>query len=76
MSGEIALPMLNPQAGRLGRLLESLPNVARASRLSSGRQDACPTGEPLPMTMDEARRRGTVDRFLNELDAVAAPASK
>lgn len=25
---------------------------------------------------DEARRRGTVDRFLNELDAVAAPASK
>ncbi|MFD9703340.1 F0F1 ATP synthase subunit B [Lentzea sp. NPDC059081] len=25
---------------------------------------------------DESRRRGTVDRFLNELDAVAAPASK
>ncbi|WP_399345025.1 F0F1 ATP synthase subunit B [Umezawaea sp. Da 62-37] len=25
---------------------------------------------------DEARRRGTVDRFLNELDAVAAPAGK
>ena len=25
---------------------------------------------------DEARRRGTVDRFLNELDAVAAPATK
>lgn len=25
---------------------------------------------------DEARRRGTVDRFLNELDAVAAPANK
>ena len=25
---------------------------------------------------DEARRRGTVDCFLNELDAVAAPASK
>lgn len=25
---------------------------------------------------DDARRRGTVDRFLNELDAVAAPASK
>lgn len=25
---------------------------------------------------DDVRRRGTVDRFLNELDAVAAPASK
>ncbi|MFD4675804.1 F0F1 ATP synthase subunit B [Lentzea sp. NPDC058450] len=25
---------------------------------------------------DDSRRRGTVDRFLNELDAVAAPASK
>ncbi|GHH46251.1 F0F1 ATP synthase subunit B [Lentzea cavernae] len=25
---------------------------------------------------DDARRRGTVDRFLNELDAVAAPAGK
>jgi F-type H+-transporting ATPase subunit b len=25
---------------------------------------------------DEARQRGTVDRFLNELDAVAAPAGK
>jgi F-type H+-transporting ATPase subunit b len=25
---------------------------------------------------DDTRRRGTVDRFLNELDAVAAPASK
>ncbi len=25
---------------------------------------------------DEARRRGTVDRFLNELDAATAPASK
>nr|BFF03048.1 hypothetical protein GCM10020241_47230 [Streptoalloteichus tenebrarius] len=25
---------------------------------------------------DEARRRGTVDRFLDELDAVSAPAAK
>jgi uncharacterized radical SAM protein YgiQ len=59
---DLTLPMVNPHAGRLGRLLESL--VGRASSLPhSGRQDACPT--PLPMTMDEARRRDW-----DELDVV------
>ena len=51
----LALPIFNPNAGRLGTLLESL----------HGRPEACPTGEPLPMTMDEARRRGW-----DELDVV------
>jgi uncharacterized radical SAM protein YgiQ len=54
MSGrDLSLPMLNPHAGRLGRLLESL----------RGRLETCPTH--LPMTMDEARRRGW-----DELDVV------
>ena len=60
--------MLNPNAGRLGRLLESLRAVGQASRLSgqsTGRRDAYPTGEHLPTTMDEARRRGW-----DELDVV------
>jgi uncharacterized radical SAM protein YgiQ len=62
-----SLPLFNPYAGRLGTLLESLPSlVGQASSLPSklpGRQDACPT--PLPMTMDEAKRRGW-----DELDIV------
>src|SRR5215475_6518831 len=49
----LALPIFNPHAGRLGALLESLP--ARAQ----------PRPEPLPMSMDEARRRGW-----DELDIV------
>src|SRR5436309_11856391 len=49
----LALPVFNPNTGRLGTLLESL--VARNA----------PRPEPLPMTMDEARRRGW-----NELDIV------
>jgi uncharacterized radical SAM protein YgiQ len=53
---DLSLPMVNPNAGRLGRLLESL----RAGKLA-----ACPTTEPLPMSMDEARRRGW-----DELDVV------
>ncbi|MCI0357988.1 MAG: YgiQ family radical SAM protein [Planctomycetaceae bacterium] len=63
MSGpDLSLPMVNPNAGRLGRLLESL--VGQASSLPNpGRQNARPT--PLPMTMDEARRRGW-----DELDVV------
>ena len=56
--------MVNPHAGRLGRLLESLSGAGfQPARSQSGRQDACPT--PLPMTMDEARRRGW-----DELDVV------
>ena len=56
MSGrDLSLPMLNPNAGRLGRLLESLR--------ARGRLETCPTH--LPMTMDEARRRGW-----DELDVV------
>ena len=65
MSGpDLSLPMVNPNAGRLGRLLESL--VGQASSLpvdSWDRQDACPT--PLPMTMAEARHRSW-----DELDIV------
>ena len=49
--------MVNPNAGRLGGCWSrctwgGLP----ACPIAFGRQDACPT--PLPMTMDEARRRG------------------
>src|SRR4051812_21872013 len=62
----LALPIFNPNTGRLGTLLESLP-VGQASGLpsqSDGRRDAHPT-QPLPMSMDEARRRGW-----DELDIV------
>src|SRR4051812_37754413 len=62
----LALPIFNPNTGRLGTLLESLP-VGQASSLPSGnhgRPEACPT-TPLPMSMDEARRRGW-----DELDIV------
>ena len=65
---DLSLPTFNPQAGRLGRLLESLRAVGQASRLFGGngdKRDACPTGEHLPMTMEEARRRGW-----DELDIV------
>ncbi|MEX2174772.1 MAG: YgiQ family radical SAM protein [Pirellulaceae bacterium] len=54
-TSDLSLPMLNPLAGRLGRLLESL----------RGRRDARPTPTHLPMSMDEARRRGW-----DELDVV------
>jgi len=56
MSGlELTLPLFNPHAGRLGTLLESLRQ--------HGRPEARPTA--LPMSMDEARRRGW-----DELDVV------
>src|SRR5436853_7935548 len=55
----LALPIFNHNVGWLGRLLASL----RAS--PQGRREAYPTGEPLPMTMAEARRRGW-----DELDVV------
>jgi len=58
MSGqELSLPVFNPNAGRLGTLLESL----RAQ--GQGRPEARPTA--LPMSLDEARRRGW-----DELDVV------
>ncbi len=62
ITGDLSLPLANPHAGRLGRLLESLVGQA-SSRPSPGRQDACPT--PLPMSQDDARRRGW-----DELDVV------
>src|SRR5262245_63074244 len=76
MSGpDLSLPMINPNAGRLGRLLESLQGshlaAARAPSRSDGlrrSEDRAWTpglSEPLPMTMDEARRRGW-----DELDIV------
>jgi uncharacterized radical SAM protein YgiQ len=67
MSGhELSLPTFNPNAGRLGRMLESLAGQASSLPLSKpGRRDAYPTSVPLPMTMDEARRRGW-----DELDVV------
>src|SRR5216110_3071013 len=49
----LALPIFNPNAGRLGTLLESL--ITRGE----------PRPEPLPMSMDEALRRGW-----DELDIV------
>jgi uncharacterized radical SAM protein YgiQ len=59
MSGlDCSLPMANPNAGRLGRLLESLRPVGQASRFSNA-------SAPLPMSMDDARRRGW-----DELDVV------
>src|SRR6185295_2491128 len=63
----LTLPIFNPNAGRLGTLLESLPTVGQASRLSPSlnKRDACSTVAPLPMSMDEARRRGW-----DELDVV------
>jgi uncharacterized radical SAM protein YgiQ len=70
MSGpDLSLPMANPNAGRLGRLLESL----RPARLTPASTPAASnaaltrrlTSECLPMSMDEARRRGW-----DELDIV------
>lgn len=61
-----SLPIFNPNAGRLGNLLESLPIVGQAASLpnkTQGRQEACRT--PLPMSMEEAQRRGW-----DELDIV------
>jgi uncharacterized radical SAM protein YgiQ len=63
-TGELSLPMANPNVGRLGRLLESLRPASRLSARDQDKPDACPS-EPLPMTMDEARRRGW-----DELDVV------
>jgi uncharacterized radical SAM protein YgiQ len=63
----LSLPVFNPNAGRFGTLLESLPSVGQACSLPKpiqGRRDACPT-TPLPMTMAEARLRGW-----DELDIV------
>ncbi len=60
MSGqELSLPIFTPNAGRLGTLLESL-----RARQGQGKLAACPT-TPLPMTRDEAGRRGW-----DELDVV------
>ncbi|HMC10672.1 MAG TPA: YgiQ family radical SAM protein, partial [Pirellulaceae bacterium] len=59
----LSLPIFNPNAGRFGTLLESLPSVGQAASLttiSPGRRAACPTN-PLPMTMAEARLRGWDD---------------
>ena len=63
MSGrDLSLPIFNPHAGRVGRLLESLHEDLHAhARL--GVAPINPTH--LPMTMDEARRRGW-----DELDVV------
>src|SRR5262245_28013651 len=47
----LALPIFNPNAGRLGNLLESLPGVGNV-----GQQAAGPM--PLPMIQAEARSRG------------------
>ncbi|MDX1947136.1 MAG: YgiQ family radical SAM protein [Pirellulaceae bacterium] len=82
MSGQdFSLPMFDPQAGRLGTMLETVGQMSvgqvaagqvaagQASRLPGadprGRRDARPTSEALPMSMDEARRRGW-----DELDVV------
>jgi len=71
MTANLSLPMFNPNTGRLGTLLEALHPAGQASRLpdsSPGRRDACPT--PLPMSLDEARRRGwAVEIARIEVDA-------
>src|SRR4029079_9669089 len=64
----LALPMFNPHVGRLGTLLESLGPVGQAASLpiaSKGKRAACPTSQPLPMSLAEARHRGW-----DELDIV------
>jgi hypothetical protein len=53
----LSLPVFNPNAGRLGTLLESLPGVGQTffyARQSMACKNSCPT-EPQPMTMAEAR---------------------
>src|SRR5437762_4021723 len=55
----LSLPIFNPNAGRLGTLLETLPSLAPAPM--PGTNDAAWTrrlSEPLPVTMDEAKARG------------------
>src|SRR5262245_44526470 len=63
-----ALPIFNPNAGRLGNLLEQLrAPMGQASclpRTNHGRLEACPTNA-LPMSMEEAKARGW-----DELDVV------
>jgi uncharacterized radical SAM protein YgiQ len=63
MSGEISLPLVHPNTGRLGRLLESLRAVGNA--LHGVPSAANESAIPLPMSMDEARARGW-----DELDVV------
>jgi uncharacterized radical SAM protein YgiQ len=58
---DLSLPLVNPHAGRLGRLLESL----RAEHAFAGMGGTPGRPAPLPMTMDEARARGW-----DELDVV------
>ena len=62
---DLSLPLFNPNAGRLGTMLESLSPVGRASGRPSnqGRPEAYPT--PLPMSLAEAEKRGW-----HELDVV------
>jgi uncharacterized radical SAM protein YgiQ len=60
-STDLSLPLANPHAGRLGRLLESL----RAEHAFTGAGATSGIRDPLPMTMDEARARGW-----DELDVV------
>src|SRR5262245_63407733 len=67
----LSIPIFNPNAGRLGRLLESLsaPGPCSAAPPTStqrtGMRDVCSSREPLPMTMEVARKRGW-----DELDVV------
>jgi uncharacterized radical SAM protein YgiQ len=60
-SADLFLPLVNPNAGRLGRLLESL----RAEHAFAGMGGTPGRPAPLPMSMDEARDRGW-----DELDVV------
>ncbi len=60
-STDLSLPLVNPYAGRLGRLLESL----RAEHAFTGAGATSGVRDPLPMSMDEARARGW-----DELDVV------
>src|ERR1041384_132272 len=59
----LALPIFNPNTGRLGRLLESLQAPADSVGGCGSRSE--PRHDPLPMTMAEAKRRGW-----DELDVV------
>src|SRR4029453_17733245 len=65
----LSLPIFNPNAGRLGTLLESLCGSALCSASTgtqaANKREAGSTSEPLPMTMEEARKRNW-----DELDVV------
>ncbi|WP_258907991.1 F0F1 ATP synthase subunit B [Actinokineospora sp. UTMC 2448] len=59
------------------RLAAQRAQIVAELRADLGRQAVALAGRIVGESLeDEARRRGTVDRFLSELDSVSAPANK